>query len=119
MSRVLSRLGAIRTYVYLSYVRQLATGAFDLSKKGRIKYQSPRFSLFKAKNRVRSAGETQFFMSDYVEKRERVRGSIQNKSGKRIKKREGDRKKKRKRKRRKKEKERGGKRRRIGKKDVL
>lgn len=59
---------AIRTYLYLSYVRQPA-GAFDPSKKRGMKYQSPRFSLFKAKNRVRCAGETQFFTSDYVVKR--------------------------------------------------
>lgn len=59
---------AIRTYLYLSYVRQAAR-AFDPSKKGGMKYQSPRFSLFKAKNRVRYAGETQFFTSDYVVKR--------------------------------------------------
>lgn len=59
----------IRTYLYLSYVRQ-PVDAFDPSKKGGMKYQSPRFSLFKAKNRVRRTGETQFFMSDYVEERE-------------------------------------------------
>lgn len=70
---------AIRTYVYLSYVRQ-PTGAFDPTKKGRMKYQSPRFSLFKAKNRARRARETQFFMSDYAEKKGRERGNIENKS---------------------------------------
>lgn len=49
---------------YLSYVRQPTTGTFDPTKKEGMKYQSPRFSLFKAKNRARRAGETQFFMSD-------------------------------------------------------
>lgn len=58
-----------------------------------MKYQSPRFSLFKAKNRVWRAGETQFFMSDYAEesdaegkkqkerarKRERERGTYRGK----------------------------------------
>lgn len=56
-----------------------------------MKYQSPRFSLFKAKNRARRAGETQFFMSDYAEKKGRERGNIENKGGdgkERVKKKE-------------------------------
>lgn len=72
-----------RMCIHLAYTSARSRQTFDPTKKGRMKYQSLRFSLFKAKNRVRRVGETQFFMSDYagrrVEKREAAyRGKVES-----------------------------------------
>ncbi|KYN21114.1 hypothetical protein ALC57_06506 [Trachymyrmex cornetzi] len=69
--------GAIRTYVYLSYVRQPDTGAFDPLKKGGMKYQSPRFSLFKAKRIAYGMPEKRNFSCRITPRRKEEGGNVE------------------------------------------